>query len=115
MSKFGKISDELERGFKDAGWCASDKNLEDYENYIEIREKLDNDKSKIIWECVENAGDTAELDYDDELYWVSMQLEKFEKTMRKTVKIVEKKNWAWVVEIDGKTCLVLWNWRDDRV
>lgn len=112
MSKFGKISDELERGFKDAGWCASDKNLEDYENYIEIRSS---DKGEMIWECVENAGDTADLDYEDELYWVSMQLEKFEKTMGKTVKIIEKNDWAWTVEIDGKSYLVLWNWRDDRV
>ena len=112
MSKFGKISDELERGFKDAGWCASDKNLEDYENYIEIRSS---DKGEMIWEHSENAGDTADLDYEDELYWVSMQLEKYEKETGKTVKIVEKKNWAWVVEIDGKTCLVLWTWRDDRI
>lgn len=114
MSKFGKINDDLERRFKDAGWCVS-RDLEDYENYIEIREKLDNDKSKVIWEHSENAGDTADLDYEDELYWVSMQLEKYENETGKAVEIIEKKNWAWVVEIDGKTCLVLWTWRDDRI
>lgn len=110
MSKFGEISNEIDRrmGIKD-------RNLEDYENYIEIREKLDNDKSKVIWEHSENAGDTVDLDYEDELYWVSMQLEKYEKEIGKTVKIVEKKNWAWIVEIDGKIYLVLWAWRDDRI
>ena len=55
------------------------------------------------------------MDYEDELYWVSMQLEKYENETGKAVEIIEKKNWAWVVEIDGKTCLVLWTWRDDRI
>lgn len=110
MSKFGEISDEIDKRMG-----VKDRDLEDYENYIEIREKLDNDKSKMIWEHSENAGETADLDYEDELYWVSMQLEKYENKTGKAVEIVEKKNWTWVVEIDGKTCLVLWTWRDDRI
>lgn len=111
MSKFGEISDEI-----DKRWGITNRALEDYENYIEIREKLDSSgKSKVIWEHSENAGDTVDLDYEDELYWVSMQLEKYENETGKAVEIVEKKNWTWVVEIDGKTCLVLWTWRDDRI
>lgn len=110
MSKFTEITDEIARRLG-----IMDNDLNDYENYIEIREKLDNDKYKVIWEHSENAGDTADLDYEDELYWVSMQLEKYENETGKTVKIVEKKNWTWIVEIDGKTCLVLWTWRDDRI
>ena len=111
MSKFGEISNEIKRRL----WTIKGNDLEDYENYIEIRKKLGNDKSKVIWEHSENAEDTADLDYEDELYWVSMQLEKYEKETGKAVEIVEKKNWAWVVEIDGKTYLVLWTWRDDHI
>lgn len=110
MSKFAEISDEIARRLGTMG-----NDLEDYENYIEIREKLDNNKTKVIWEYSENAEDTSDLDYEDELYWVSMQLEKYENETGKTVEIVEKKNWAWVVKIDGKTYLVLWTWRDDHI
>ena len=58
MSKFAEITDEIARRL---GIMGND--LEDYENYIEIREKLDNDKSKVIWELSENAGETADFAY----------------------------------------------------